>query len=124
MNGPFHLKMLETMAKDTLFLIAPGFEDPKHPGVRFVCPYCNQVEGLLASFPDLAARLDVRRVGFARPREAVIAAVGEENQGLPLLVFAGDAPEDAARHGETRFVQDTKRILELLSERHGFPRLH
>lgn len=116
--------MMETMAKDTLFLIAPGFEDPKHPGVRFVCPYCNQVEGLLASFPDLASRLDVHRVGFQRPRAAVIAAVGEENQGLPLLVLAGAAPDDAARHGETRFVADTKRILELLAERHGFPRLH
>lgn len=112
------------MAKDTLFLIAPGFEDPKRPGTQFVCPYCNQVEGLLASFPELAERLDIRRVPFARPRQAVIAVVGEENQGLPLLVLAGDAPEDAAEHDGSRFVQDTKRILALLSERHAFPQLH
>lgn len=59
-------------------MIAPGFEDPKHPGVRFVCPHCNQIEGLLAAFPDLAAGIDIHRVGFQRPREAVIAAVGRK----------------------------------------------
>ena len=82
-----HPHMMDAMAKDTLFLIAPGFEDPKHPGVRFVCPHCNQIEGLLAAFPDLAAGIDVHRVGFQRPREAVIAVVGEENQSLPLFIF-------------------------------------
>ncbi len=111
------------MAKDTLFLISPGFEDPKHPGVRFVCPHCNQIEGLLAAFPDLAAGIDIHRVGFQRPREAVIAVVGED-QSLPLFVFAGDAPADAASHGDTHFIQDTKRILQILAERHGFPQLH
>lgn len=119
-----HPHMMDAMAKDTLFLIAPGFEDPKHPGVRFVCPHCNQIEGLLAAFPDLAAGIDVHRVGFQRPREAVIAAVGEENQSLPLFIFAGDAPGDATAKGETHFIQDTKRILQILAERHGFPQLH
>ncbi|MCZ7483220.1 DUF3088 domain-containing protein [Rhizobium rhizogenes] len=116
--------MMDAMAKDTLFLISPGFEDPKHPGVRFVCPHCNQIEGLLAAFPDLAGQIDIRRVGFQRPREAVIAAVGEENQSLPLFVFAGEAPADAAAKGDTHFIQDTKHILQILAERHGFPQLH
>ena len=35
-----------------------------------------------------------------------------------------EAPADAKTHGGARFVNDTKRILELLAERHGFPRLH
>ncbi|WP_309769361.1 DUF3088 domain-containing protein [Agrobacterium larrymoorei] len=112
------------MAKDTLFLIAPGFEDPKHPGVRFVCPHCNQIEGLLAAFPEFAAGIDVRRVAFQRPREAVIAAVGEENQSLPLFIFASDPPADAKIKGDVRFLQDTNRILQILAERHGFPQLH
>lgn len=116
--------MMDAMAKDTLFLIAPGFEDPKLPGVRFVCPHCNQIEGLLAAFPELAAQIDIRRVGFQRPREAVIAVVGEENQSLPLFVFAGDVPNDAKAKGDTHFIQDTKRILQILAERHGFPQLH
>ncbi|MBP2548949.1 hypothetical protein J2858_001865 [Neorhizobium galegae] len=112
------------MAKDRLFLIAPGFEDPKYPGTVFVCPYCNQVEGLLASFPALAQKIEVNRVGFLRPRADVIAVVGEENQSLPLLVLGDNPPEDAREAGGVHFVQDTKRILDLLAERHGFPRLH
>jgi hypothetical protein len=112
------------MAKDILFLISPGFEDPKHPGVSFVCPFCNQVEGLLASFPALAARLVIHRVGFQRPRQAVIDAVGEQNQGLPLLIFADSPPDDAKQYGSAFFIQDSGRILELLADRQGFPRLH
>jgi hypothetical protein len=112
------------MSRDTLFLIAPGFSDPKHPGQTFVCPHCNAIEGLLSSFPDLAARIDVERVPFPRPRTRVIDTVGEENQSLPVLVLAANAPPDAADWKGKRFVTKTGRILELLAERHGFPRLH
>lgn len=122
--APSQLAMMDGMAKDTLFLISPGFEDPKQPGVRFVCPHCNQVEGLLASFPEIAASLDIQRVDFQRPRAAVIAEVGENNQSLPLLILGENPPDDAAAYGDRRFVRDTKRILELLADRHGFPRLH
>nr|WP_295888038.1 DUF3088 domain-containing protein [uncultured Devosia sp.] len=112
------------MAKDKLFLIKPGFTDPKRTDGPFVCPFCNQVEGLLASFPVLARKVDVERVDFPRPRVSVIAAVGEANQSLPLLVLGDSPPDDASRHGDTAFIQDTKRILELLAQRHGFPKLH
>ncbi|MDB5614413.1 MAG: hypothetical protein JWQ22_2066 [Devosia sp.] len=112
------------MAKDKLYLIKPGFTDSNRDDGPFVCPFCNQIEGLLASYPDLAANLEVERVEFPRPRAAVIAAVGEANQGLPLLVFGDAPPDDAARHGEVLYVQETNRILALLAERHGFPKLH
>jgi len=113
------------MSRDKLLLLEPGFEDPKQPGQRFVCPHCNQIEGLLASFPDLAANLDIERLPFPRPRQAVIALLGEENQSLPALVFGdGAIPDDAERHGEVAFIKPTRRILDLLAERHGFPRLH
>lgn len=112
------------MAKDKLYLITPGFTDPNRDDGPFVCPFCNEVEGLLASFPELAAKLDIERVAFPRPRAAVIAAVGEDNQGLPLLVFGDTPPDDAKRQGETAFLQDTNRILTLLAERHGFPKPH
>lgn len=112
------------MAKDKLFLIKPGFTDSKRDDGPFVCPFCNQIEGLLASFPDLAQRIDVERVDSQRPRAEVIAVAGEANQGLPLLVFGDAPPDDASRHGEVAFLQDTNRILTLLAERHGFPRPH
>lgn len=63
------------MSRDRIFLIEPGFEDPQSPGELFVCPHCNAIEGLLAAFPDRAARLDIQRVPFPRPRVPVIAVV-------------------------------------------------
>jgi hypothetical protein len=114
------------MARDKLFLIAPDFTDPVRSEGFFVCPHCNQLEGLLASFPVLATKLDIERVPFPRPRQNVIAAIGEANQSLPVLVL-GDAappPDDAETAGNKRFVTSTKRIIELLPERHGFPQLH
>ena len=112
-------------SRDKLFLLEPGFEDPTHPGQRFVCPHSNQIEGVLASFPELAGHLDIERVPFARPRRAVIAELGEANQSLPALVLReGPVPDDAEHFGDAAFVKPTQRILELLAERHGFPRLH
>ena len=112
------------MAKDQIFLIAPGFADPKRDDGPFICPYCNQIEGILASFPDLAGKVEVTRLPFARPRQPVIELIGEHHQGLPVLVF-GDNPSADARTSKGRyFIDDTRRILDLLAERHGFPRVH
>ena len=112
------------MAKDQIFLIAPGFADPKRDDSPFICPYCNQIEGILASFPDLAGKVEVIRLPFARPRQPVIELIGEDHQGLPVLVF-GDNPSVDARTSRGRyFIDDTRRILDLLAERHGFPRVH
>ncbi|MFG1298246.1 DUF3088 domain-containing protein [Xanthobacter sp. V3C-3] len=118
--------MSQPARRDLLILIAPGFEDPAHPGRRFFCPDCNQVEGVLASDPSLAAKVEVRRVPFPRPRAEVVALLGAENQSLPVLIL-GDAlppPADARTHGPLAFVTDTRRILELLAERHGSPHPH
>lgn len=114
------------MNRDVLFLLEPGFADPKYPGRHFVCPHGLAIEGLLASAPDRAGRLDVRRVGFERPRHAVIDVLDDAHQGLPVLVLgsAQPAPDDAQALGTVRFVTDPRRILDLLAERHGFPSLH
>ncbi|WP_114814846.1 DUF3088 domain-containing protein [Paraburkholderia kururiensis] len=114
------------MSRDLLLLLEPGFTDPRYPGERFICPDGAPIEGLLASDPARAARLDVRRVPFERPRAAVIAALDEAHQSLPVLVLGDEppAPADAQRLGERRFVTDTQRILDLLAERHGFPKVH
>ncbi|MFM2044748.1 MAG: hypothetical protein RLY86_3324 [Pseudomonadota bacterium] len=114
------------IARDTLFLLNPGFADPAFPGKTFYCPYCAQIEGVLALFPDLAARLDVVRVDFPRPRPAVIALVGAENQSLPTLVLADDAPAglETGEYRGVRLVKDTEAILKALSARHGVPEPH
>ncbi|MFM0502875.1 DUF3088 domain-containing protein [Paraburkholderia caffeinilytica] len=114
------------MSRDLLLLLEPGFTDPAHPGERFVCPHGVAIEGLLASDPARVERLDVKRVSFLRPRQDVIAALDDAHQGLPVLVLGDEhpLPDDAETLGDKRFVTDTKRILALLAERHGFPKLH
>ena len=49
--------------KDKLFLLRPGFTDPAYPGDTFYCWHCALMEGVLASFPALAGRIDVLFVG-------------------------------------------------------------
>ena len=78
--------------RDHLFLLTPLFPDAKAGPGRYHCPECAQVEGLLSYFPYLRARLEVSYVNFPRPRPAVVALVGAENQGCPVLVLAGEAP--------------------------------
>jgi hypothetical protein len=114
------------MSRDRLLLLSPGFADPGHPGENFVCPDCLPIEGLLASAPELTARLDISHHPFARPRADVIAALDEAHQGLPVLILGDEqpAPSDALAIGSTRFVTDTRRILALLAERHGFFKVH
>jgi hypothetical protein len=114
------------MSRDLLLLLQPGFLDPAYPGERFVCPHGVSIEGLLASDPVRSTRLDIKRVPFARPRTEVIAALDDQHQGLPALVFGSEypTPDDALKLGSTRYVTDPERILALLAERHGFPKLH
>ncbi|CAG9265626.1 DUF3088 domain-containing protein [Paraburkholderia unamae] len=114
------------MSRDLLLLLEPNFTDPRHPGERFICPDGAPIEGLLASDPSKVDRLDVRRIPFERPRAAVIEALDADHQGLPVLVLGDElpAPADALTLGERRFVTDTRRILDLLAERHGFAKVH
>ncbi|CAM4376819.1 DUF3088 domain-containing protein [Kerstersia similis] len=77
------------MSKPVLFLLEPGFTDAKHPGTRFFCPAGAFVEGVLSYYPQLREQVEVRYVGFERPRPAVVELAGEANQGLPLLVLPG-----------------------------------
>lgn len=114
------------MSRDLLLLLEPGFQDPAYPNERFVCPHGLAIEGLLAADPVRVARLDVRRVPFARPRHAVIEALDDAHQSLPVLVLGDEhpLPDDAQPLGGKHFIADTKRILELLATRYGFPKVH
>ncbi|ACM30957.1 MULTISPECIES: DUF3088 domain-containing protein [Rhizobium/Agrobacterium group] len=114
------------MTRDKLFLLRPDFEDPAYPGQRFYCWHCALMEGVLASFPELARRLDVERIEWPRPRLPVTGLVGEENQSLPLLVLA-DGATSAHQTGTYQgrsFISEKDKILAALSERHGFPDPH
>lgn len=114
------------MKKDKLFLITPGFPDPKYPGETFICWTCTVIEGALALYPGLAERIDIERVDYARPRQRVIELIGADNQSLPVLVLADDAPaglENGSYQGR-RFAEGKDAILHVLAVRHGIPRVH
>ena len=78
---------LDATDKPILFLLDREFEDGQIPGQRFFCRHSLLLEGALSSIDGLDAQLDVRRIGFARPRREVIAEIGEQDQSLPKLVL-------------------------------------
>ncbi|EEQ96749.1 Hypothetical protein OINT_1002208 [Brucella intermedia LMG 3301] len=118
--------MDDSMNQDKLFLLKPGFEDPAYPGQKFYCWHCALIEGVLASFPALGSDLDIERVEWQRPRKAVIALAGEDNQSLPLLIVKdGDRSAfETGVHDGRSLIADPHKILAALTERHGFPPLH
>lgn len=103
------------MECDRLFLKRPGFEDPAFPGQTFYCLHSALVEGVLSSFPELAARLAVERV--------VELAGGDP---LPVLVLTrGESSRYRTGSFQGRvLVAGKDGILAALSERHGFPAPH
>lgn len=101
------------MTRDRLYLLEAEFSDEALPGRAFYCKDCITIEGLLAAFPASAARLDVIRLPYPRPRTEIVALIGEENQNLPCLVLA-----------EGGFVNEIEALLAALHTRHGFPERH
>lgn len=85
------------MPWDQLFLLERPFSDPAFPGQQFYCWQCSLLEGILSAFPSCAARLDVRRIAWAKPRAALIERLGPDHQSAPVLIFekGSSTPENA-----------------------------
>ena len=89
------------MSKPILFTLKPNLVEG---GRTYFCPDCALVAGVLSYHPEVAAKLDVRSIDFARPRPAVIEMLGAENQGCPVLILPPDAeapPEARTANGHT-----------------------
>jgi DUF3088 family protein len=110
--------------KDQLFLLRPGFiKEGQGP---FYCADSVSVEGVLSFFPKLRQLLEVHYIEFERPRAALVALLGPQNQSAPVLVLGGDSPVETAAarvhaHGEHRFINDAADIRRYLSSRYGLP---
>ncbi len=103
--------------KDQLFILAAPFPDG---GFEWYCNDCATLEGALIANPHWNARIDVRRIGFPRPRQEIIDLVGPERQGCPMLVMDKErAPGDAIIVGEYAILQDVRAIGRALTSRHG-----
>jgi len=109
--------------KPILFLLRAGFPDAKHGPEGAYCPECATVAGILYYYPDVAAQLDIRQVDAPRPRPAVVALVGEENQSCPVLVLPeGDRPAGASVAMGRAFVSGPAAIVTFLADHYGTAR--
>jgi hypothetical protein len=121
--------MTPPTTQDQLFLLKPDFR--AGDGGPYYCPSCATLEGVLSFYPRLRNLMDVQYVEFPRPRAAVIAAIGAENQGLPSLVIGSDPAADKALVGldvrqaqGRRFLQSPGDIGKYLARRHGIGEPH
>ncbi|MBS0390837.1 MAG: DUF3088 domain-containing protein [Proteobacteria bacterium] len=110
------------MQKDQLFMLRPGFfKESEGP---FYCGDAVGVEGLLSFFPQLRSAVDVHYIDAPRPRAAIVALIGEENQSAPVLVLGADqVPADAGveirSHQGVRFIDAPDQIRRYLSSQYG-----
>jgi len=110
------------MARDVLFLLAPGFKDSHR---REFCPECAEIWGVLSYFPAIKEALEIRYQPIARPRTEMISLLGEDNQNCPTLVLAEgvDAVPDAAVHSANgvNFLDNARDIAKYFAHRYGTP---
>jgi hypothetical protein len=110
--------------KDQLYLLRPGFHNA---GLGPL--YCGDslpVEGMLSFFPQLRTLLDVHYLDFPRPRAVLVGALGEEFQGIPVLILGHEseiADEDLTpkEANGKRFFADERSIRRYLSAQHNLP---
>jgi hypothetical protein len=109
-----------SLTRDTLFIIKAPFEDPALDGTWF-CVSCATMEGALLANPHWARAIDVKRCAFPRPRQEMIALIGEENQGMPVLVLAdGSTAREGVKEFEGRyFLDEPKPITRYLAATYG-----
>lgn len=77
------------MARDTLFLLPPGFEAN---GQREFCPECAEIWGVLAWYPALRETVDVVYVALDHPRGPIVSLLGPGKHNAPTLVLAEGSP--------------------------------
>lgn len=109
------------MNQDRLYLIKSGFTEQ---GKTYYCPGCVEMIGLLETYPALKEKIEIHWVDFARPRPDLVALLGEENQGCPVLVLNAD-PSNPPAHLKIQhanghaFVADPRPIGDFLAHVHG-----
>lgn len=111
--------------KDKLLMLRPGFSQGSEG--PFYCGDAVAVEGLLSFFPQLRSQIDVEYIDAPRPRQAIVALIGEANQSAPVLVLgAGREPVDSSVevrvHGQTQFIDSPDHIRRYLSSQYGVAR--
>jgi hypothetical protein len=111
------------VAKDRLILLKPDFDAD---GMKQFCSECAMVEGMLSFYPHIRNQLDVKYIGFTRPRPEIVAELGPDNQSSPVLLI-GDAARakkvppnvKVQTYQGKSFVNDPYMVCEYLAAVHG-----
>ena len=110
--------------KDQLFLLKPGFHNA---GLGpLYCGDSVSIEGLLSFCPELRTRVDVHYLDFQRPRAALVSALGEDLQSVPVILL-GDETQVAddglivRQAMGRRYIADEQLIRRYLSSQFGMP---
>ncbi len=116
---------------DILFLLKPNFLDSARDadGISYYCPDCAFLEGVLAYYPELRQKLDIRYIDYPRPRREIVALVGEEHQGCPNLIvdpanYGYSGISEFYRFNDRYHTDDTRLLVNYLSAVYGVPVAH
>ena len=114
-----------------LFLLNPDFTDQKadNKGKLYYCPDCAIIEGILSYYPELKKELDIVYVDFETPRTAIVALIGEENQGSPVVIISKEETHNVdvsyfTAYGDVLFINSTSLIAKFLSEKYNVGLMH
>jgi len=111
------------MTKDTLYLLAPGFEDNNR---REFCPECAEMWGVLSYYPAIKEAVDISYQPLAHPRPGLVDLLGSGKWNCPTLILAesADAEANVQTANGVRFVDNARDIAKYFAHRYGtaFPR--
>jgi len=110
------------MPRDTIFMLAPGFEDNDR---REFCPECAELFGILAYYPAIRDAVEIVHVGISHPRAPINAVLGEGNFNAPTLVIAEgtDSPDGVSfkTANGRKYMDSARAIAALWAARYGIP---
>lgn len=103
--------------KAKLFLLKADFIDLKisNDSMKYFCPHCAYIEGLLSYYPKLRQELEINYVDFHRPRKKIVEILGENNQSCPSLIIERDLVDaetllELKSYSNFKFTNDTRII--------------
>lgn len=110
------------MTRDTLFLLAPGFEDNDR---REYCAECAEIWGVLSWFPAIKESLEIVYVPIEKPRSAMSELLGDKNQNAPTLILGSESPEfencGIMKYRGQRFINNARDMGKYYASRYGTP---
>ncbi|MCZ4279959.1 DUF3088 family protein [Kiloniella laminariae] len=106
--------------KPRLFVLEMPFTDPElvppSSSDSWFCSHCALIEGALMVNPQWLDHIELKRIAFPRPRQELVALLGEDKQWLPVLVLSD---WEGQKDGEKQTITDPVAITRYLAEEFG-----